>query len=196
MPVRVQFLPRSSSPRHLAQGLSRASAPRPSRSRHPGRVALEPRPTGSPRAGSHAREGGSLWSGSDDPANTDPSELREAVRSFAVPAHLQAFGDQWRWSLAILLHSLWRSRCHAHLSSPSKVASAATLVRIWRADLSLQLHYAFLGREVEEAWKVHGRWMSGEPRPQVNISWPRLPASTLRQTSAWQNATTSTSSLL
>lgn len=99
----------------------------------------------------------------------------EEVRSFSPPSRLRGFSQQWRWSLSILLHCLWRTRCQAHLSDPGKVAAAISLIRIWRADLSLQLRLAFHGRQVEEPWRVGGQWMSADPRPTPHIQWP-LPA--------------------
>ncbi len=110
------------------------------------------------------------WSGVQQHGDTD------LVTVFEPPRGHQ-FRDQWRWSLCLLLHCLWRARCRAHLSSPTRVATALSIILFWRAELALQLRLAFYHQQWPSAWCVDGAWAcerEGRVSQVTDIAFPSL----------------------
>jgi hypothetical protein len=82
---------------------------------------------------------------------------RDHIQEFTAPDDCRS-RDQWRWSLALLLHMLWRSRCCGHLAVPRKKVTAMVVIKAWQGELALQLRLAFLGRSFPDLWRVRGGW--------------------------------------
>ena len=97
---------------------------------------------------------------------------RDHIQEFTAPDDCRS-RDQWRWSLALLLHMLWRSRCCGHLAVPRKKVTAMVVIKAWQGELALQLRLAFLGRSFPDLWRVRGGWARMvDDRVRVQISWP------------------------